>query len=180
MGDLTDWLIGRKSGRGLPHSRTLRAFGYNRSRASVLDCGSPLPLFHWNNRFLLHFQPRRQHRQAHARTKNTLAARAYAPAFRSGNLLCNRLDLSKDASFSRRETASGFTSWLADRGRQVWLAIGSVGGVFKSLPFRRPLARRCRRRFQLERYVEPVACQDGGVGQQTRQVAGSAGLVQFP
>ena len=47
-----------------------------------------------------------------------------------------------------------------------------MGGVLKSLPFRRPLARQRRRCFQLERHVEPVARKDGGVGQQARQAPG--------
>jgi hypothetical protein len=42
------------SGRGLPQSRTLRAFASHWPTLRVLDCGSPLPLFH--QRFDRHFQ----------------------------------------------------------------------------------------------------------------------------
>jgi len=35
---------GAKSGRGLPHSKTLRVFWRSGGRASVLECASPLAL----------------------------------------------------------------------------------------------------------------------------------------
>src|SRR5688572_6516074 len=100
-------------------------------RASVLECGSPLPLSHARDGKLTSLSATRAPSSTHVRAENPLATRACAPAFRPRDLFSHRLDLSKGTSLSRGKAAGGFASRFADRVGPVWLAVGGVGGILK-------------------------------------------------
>jgi hypothetical protein len=96
----------------------------------------------------------------YASTKNSMASRSDASIERTRHLFRHRLHLSQRTPFSRRTTITSSASWIAHGGRAVQLAVRSMGGLFKSLPFRRALARGGTGCFEPGRYVEDTALQN--------------------
>ncbi len=135
---------GTESGRGQPHSKTLRVFGRIGARASVLECGCPLPLWPASASVIL-----RRHTGA-----------AFRQPFGASDLGFRVSGFLRVSVFGLRISAPGrfFNGHLAGRagGRQSnpYFSIHAWGIVPKlssqSLNRRkvqpRPTTRRCRRR----------------------------------